>query len=367
MNISELVRDLVVLEFNDTAITNMRGKPDYIVLQGTFRPETCARTIAVMTGEQMAQLSDMSRVARKVMKGEEAYAYLLKFHCGLLSHKKFETHVVNQFRDNWQRFETAQPERAKRLKPLIDKILEDGKKIRANVIGSMLSPTRESSARHIADIKKPSNVFIIGGHPEMTVDIACAFGKHDTSNVKAMHISAPHWKNVSEAYADIVTAQQRQKITAEVTLDGWDASQTALAAADVVLICQAAGQQPEWDHKIIAALKRRRENQNRKVLHVRGDQVNLRTLSAPWIAKDVPGLITTPEIYAAWNGLRDRFEAKLKQADGACNTAAKMRVNGFVPIAGFLGIPGSVEAHLGVFLERSSATLARVSGMMRER
>lgn len=119
--------------------------PDSLVLA------TCLREVRIAALEPAAQPTDAAAHAAGYERfaGDEAYQFLLQLACGLESEIAGETEILGQIKQAWRDYETAQPEHAKRLRPWIQRLLQDTKEIRSEYVVSLGSATYGSLVRRL--------------------------------------------------------------------------------------------------------------------------------------------------------------------------------------------------------------------------
>lgn len=120
--------------------------------------ETCLRLIwlDLDAAEDMAGLA--TRMDGELLHGQDAYRLLLEIGCGLHSAIPGEAEVFGQIRSFWKRFGTTVPAHARRLEPLMQRLLEDIKDIRTRHLQGLGGATYGSLARLLLgeDLHRPT-------------------------------------------------------------------------------------------------------------------------------------------------------------------------------------------------------------------
>ena len=125
-----------------------------------FVMKTCQRTL-VLNLNKTELNSDEAIACEDSLNGEEAYIYLLEIICGLKSRLLGENEIVSQFRKSYKDY-IAQPERSSNLLLILEKLLQDAKKIRTKYLLGLSQKTYSSIARKAICSHKPSSVLILG-------------------------------------------------------------------------------------------------------------------------------------------------------------------------------------------------------------
>lgn len=164
-----LLEHLVVLHQRKSAAAN--GGSEWSLPSSAFRVETCLRRLWIThasTLEQgpIAEVPDSSDRYR----GLAAYEFLLRVACGLESEMAGECEVFGQFRDAWRCFEQSQPAIAREQGPLIQRLFEDVKEIRARHLQSLGAVGYGGLVRHLlGDADKESTLLVGAGQMAQAV------------------------------------------------------------------------------------------------------------------------------------------------------------------------------------------------------
>jgi hypothetical protein len=113
---------------------------------------TCQRTVLVGAGDELRK-----RIAARLplafraqgFAGAEAYAFLLRFACGLESRLVGETEIFGQVKESWREFSTAGGALAQELGPLVQQIFQDTKEVRAHQLSGLGSASYGSQVRRL--------------------------------------------------------------------------------------------------------------------------------------------------------------------------------------------------------------------------
>jgi hypothetical protein len=120
--------------------------------QQIFLIDTCQRRVAVLFGRDALDL------ARKQFpddgglehfQGADAYAFLLRFCCGLESKLVAETEIFGQIKQSWRDFSERPSPLSKQLSSWIQHLFQDAKEIRAQYLGSLGSVSYGSQVRRL--------------------------------------------------------------------------------------------------------------------------------------------------------------------------------------------------------------------------
>jgi glutamyl-tRNA reductase len=167
---------------------------------GVFLLQTCARVLLVYLAP-----GPVSLPTGQIFSGREAYNFLLEVLCGLHSPLIGEHEIVAQFRKAYQRWPND-PHRDTRVMRLIEKLFQDAKKIRTQVLHGISNDTWPGVARKILGPHRPQSLLILGSG-DLALDMIDTFsGKMDLflssrnqsriqSLPTARQINIIEWKN----------------------------------------------------------------------------------------------------------------------------------------------------------------------------
>jgi len=82
-------------------------------------------------------------------EGTDAYAFLLRFACGLESKLVAETEIFGQIKQAWRQFSERASPLARQLSPLVQHLFQDAKAIRAQYLGNLGSASYGSQVRRL--------------------------------------------------------------------------------------------------------------------------------------------------------------------------------------------------------------------------
>ena len=123
--------------------------------------DTCQRimTIDLEYGAQLPPLAD----AADVHKGQTAYRFLLEVATGLRSAVPGETNVFGQFKKAWTQFQANGPaERVASLRPLIERIIDNTKRVRSAHLEGIGGASYGSLVRRLIGPRINDRVLFVG-------------------------------------------------------------------------------------------------------------------------------------------------------------------------------------------------------------
>jgi glutamyl-tRNA reductase len=117
-----------------------------------FLIDTCQRRVALVRGRE-----DFLRTRAEVpsdgvlegFDGVEAYAFLLRFACGLESKLVAETEIFGQIKNAWRQFSERGSALSRQLSPWMQLLFQDAKAIRAQYLGNLGSASYGSQVRRL--------------------------------------------------------------------------------------------------------------------------------------------------------------------------------------------------------------------------
>ncbi len=127
---------------------------------------TCQRTVIIALGrnahDPIAELQALPVAAAHAMRGAEAYAFLLRFACGLESRMAGETEVFGQIKESWRNLSATPSARSRRLAPLVQVLFQDAKVIRAAHLSKLGSASYGSQVRRVLGEASPGPTLLVG-------------------------------------------------------------------------------------------------------------------------------------------------------------------------------------------------------------
>jgi glutamyl-tRNA reductase len=159
------IRDLQVLHWRGPRIT-AASAPESELGHDIFLIDTCQRRVAVMAGKaelQAARENFPADGALETYSGSDAYAFLLRFACGIESKLSAETEIFGQIKQAWSDFSGRSSPLSRQLSPLVQLLFQDAKAIRAQHLGSLGSVSYGSQVRRLlGDEAAPGPTLLIG-------------------------------------------------------------------------------------------------------------------------------------------------------------------------------------------------------------
>jgi hypothetical protein len=117
-----------------------------------FLIDTCQRRVALLRGSEQAEQARAEFPADGVLEsfeGSEAYAFLLRFACGLESKLVAETEIFGQIKVAWRQFSERGSPLVRQLSPWMQLLFQDAKSIRAQYLGRLGSASYGSQVRRL--------------------------------------------------------------------------------------------------------------------------------------------------------------------------------------------------------------------------
>jgi hypothetical protein len=148
--------------------------PESVSGQDVFLIDTCQRRVAVLTGAAAcaAVLREFpADGALESFSGDQAYAFLLRFACGLESKLVAETEIFGQIKQAWRIFSERGSALARQLSPWIQLLFQDAKAIRAQHLGHLGSASYGSQVRRLLgdEPARGATLLIGAGHLAQSV------------------------------------------------------------------------------------------------------------------------------------------------------------------------------------------------------
>lgn len=297
--------DLIVVNHSKAAESD-RAAAD---LPGACVIKTCLREVQVTTREALdvGALPAATADAGALYWGADAYGFLLRLASGLESEIAGETEIFGQIKQAWRDYEQTDPLNARRLRPWMQRLLQETKEIRSEFIVGLGSATYGSLVRRL-----------LGGRPEGTTLLVGA-GQLATTILPYLDSADLRIYNRSPARAleMLAAARQRDSSCRTTVLEPTLEAELAVwrEARDVVLCVPA---DPERDAARAAAWREYAAARGGRILHLG----IMSTVGTPWA--DAPRIATLQELFGLRDAQAEQRDALLARARRACLGKAQL-------------------------------------------
>jgi glutamyl-tRNA reductase len=126
---------------------------------------TCQRTVAVAAGRvarENLQRHCAAAASAHVYSGAEAYAFLVRFACGLESKLSGETEVFGQLKESWRLFSSRPSLQSRQLDNIVQMLFQDTKEVRARQLSGLGSASYGSQVRRLLGAPTPGPTLLLG-------------------------------------------------------------------------------------------------------------------------------------------------------------------------------------------------------------
>jgi len=283
--------------------------------------DTCQRTVIVAAGSS-ARASIVQRlpVAARAQgySGTEAYAFLLRFACGLESRLVGECEIFGQVKESWRQFSAAPGALSRELDGWVQRLFKDTKEVRAGPLTHLGSSSYGSQVRRLLGAASEGPTLLVGAG--------------QLAQAVAPWIETPElllWNRTGERaheLARLVNERHPQRAcrvlapTAAAEIDAW-------AHAGDVILCVPADE--ARDAARIAAWMARAPQRGR-IVHL---GLNESGQHEQWA--QAPGLTSLATLFDMLRAQSDQRGVQVARARRACAEKAVLRALG----------PNATQAH----------------------
>jgi hypothetical protein len=131
-----------------------------------FLIDTCQRRVAIVCGREARSIARQEFPADgaiEMFEGADAYAFMLRFACGLESKLVAETEIFGQIKQVWRQFSEHGSALARKLSPWIQLLFQDAKAVRAQYLAKLGSASYGSQVRRLlGEDAKGGPILLIG-------------------------------------------------------------------------------------------------------------------------------------------------------------------------------------------------------------
>lgn len=289
--------DLFLYEFGASS-----AEAPPVPVEGVFEMKTCQRIL------HLSPFTLGPVVCRRQYQGAEAYAFLLRFACGLESEIKGETDVFGQVKNAFKNFKLSRPDQAVVFQPLFLKIFEDTKDIRAGYLHGIGGNTYGALARRLL-APLPSDQVVILGAGQISKSVAPYFAE---SKLTVFNRSLGRLLEL--------TSELAKKGYHHINFIQDDASlHSALLTADLIILGTPA--ESELDQKVISFCTSK--NLKAKILHLGAQAPDLAHFQNEPALADRFGCLS--DLFAMEKEQNIFREKQVAQAMEACRHRAILR------------------------------------------
>jgi glutamyl-tRNA reductase len=309
------LRDFNVLHWRSpraaSAAAPDTGSSRELYLPDLFLIDTCQRRVAIVNGRDalaVARLQFPADGALESFEGADAYAFLLRFACGLESKLVAETEIFGQIKQAWREFSGRGSPLARQLLPWIQLLFQDAKAVRAQCLAKLGSASYGSQVRRLlGDDAKAGPILLVGAG-----QLAQSVAPWLTGSQLWL------WNRTSERAVELARelAKRDPSRPVRVIEGGAEAELAAWRAARNVILCVPA--ETNLDRERVAAWGQRSDRAGRVVhLGLGADG------ATPWNA--LPELLSLGALFEMLQAQSEMRRRQIERARRACLEKALLR------------------------------------------
>ena len=276
-----------------------------------FLIDTCQRRVAILIGRDelaLARQQFPGDITLEHFEGPDAYAFLLRFACGLESKLIAETEIFGQIKQAWRAFSEHGSELARQLSPCMQQLFHDAKEIRAQYLVGLGSASYGSQVRRLLGDESDCGPTLLVGAGQLA------------------QVVAP-WLTGSQLWLWNRTAQRARELALElakrspkravrVIEGGAQAELEAWRAAQQVVICVPPD--PLRDQARVDAW-RERTYQGGRIIHLGAGAQG----AAPW--NRLPDFVSLGALFEMLQTQSELRRRQLERSGRACGEKALLR------------------------------------------
>lgn len=280
-----------------------------------FLIDTCQRRVALVSDREAlgrARLEFPADGAIETFEGVDAYAFLLRFACGLESKLVAETEIFGQIKQAWRAFSErrspAARQLARQLSPWIQLLFQDAKAVRAQCLAKLGSASYGSQVRRLLGEDAKGGATLLIGAGQLAQSVAPWL----TGSQLWL------WNRTVERAAELSRELAKRDPTRPVRVIEGQSNEELAAwrAARNVIICVPADER--LDRARVAAWHERSDRAGRVVhlgLGVDG--------AAPW--NELPELVSLGALFEMLQAQSELRRRQIERARRACLEKALLR------------------------------------------
>ena len=322
--------DLNVLHWRGAHVATATA-PEPASGQDLWLIDTCQRRVAVVSGSAAcapARREFPSQGILESFQGADAYAFLLRFACGLESKLVAETEIFGQIKQAWRSFSERGSALSRQLSPWVQLLFQDAKAVRAQYLGNLGSASYGSQVRRLLGDEAPASGAAAAGAGTVAVDP----GGGATLLIGAGHLaqSVAPWLSGSDLWICNRTVERARELARELSKrsadrvvrvieGGFEAELDAWRRARHVVACIPSDSQADAAR---VAARRERSEPGGRVIHLGLGAAP----TAPW--DDLPGVVSLGSLFEMLRSHSQLRARQLQRAQHACLEKALLRSMG---------------------------------------
>jgi glutamyl-tRNA reductase len=277
-----------------------------------FLIDTCQRRVALFADQAACRAAERAFPADGVLdryEGHEAYAFLLRFACGLESKLVAETEVFGQLKQAWREFEERGSPLARALSPLIQQLFQDAKSVRSEHLSSLGSASYGSQLRRILGDTPSGPVLLLGAG--------------QLAQAVAPWIEAPElwlWNRTTHRAAELAREVEKRRPGRPVRVLDDAAELAAWERAQHVILCVPPDEVRDAQR---VQIWRARSDARGRIVHLGLSQAHSHS---PWPA--VSELVSLGALFDMLHTQTEQRRRQVERARRACAEKALLRALG---------------------------------------
>jgi hypothetical protein len=279
-----------------------------------FVIDTCQRRVALADGRAACDALEASFPVDSGLQrfeGYEAYAFLLRFACGLESRLVGETEIFGQIKQAWNAFSHVNSPLAHSLSPWMQRLFQDAKEIRAHFLSGLGSASYGSQVRRLLGEPPAGATTLLVGAGQLAESIA--------PWLEGSHLVI--WNRTHERALELARELAKRPGTRELSVIAGEAAEIeAWRAARDVIVCVPLD--PLRDAERIAAWNARADRGG-KLIHLGLSDAGEHS---PWRA--APELLDLGTLFDQLRAQTEQRRRAVERARHACAEKALLRALG---------------------------------------
>jgi hypothetical protein len=290
------------------------SEPVAAARHGALVVDTCQRRVAIVDSHEACEALRAHFPADgglQAFEGDAAYAFLLRFACGLESRLTGETEIFGQVKQAWSDFTREPSSLAHELSPWMQRLFQDAKEIRARFLSGLGSASYGSQVRRLLGEPAAGATTLLVGAGQLAESIAPWLEGGELQI----------WNRTSGRALELARELVKRPGTRQVSvIAGADAEIAAWSRARDVVVCIPLD--PARDPARIAAWNARADRGGR-LIHLGLSEAGE---NSPWRA--VPELLDLGTLFDLLRTQTEQRRRAVERARRGCAEKALLRALG---------------------------------------
>ena len=303
-----------------------------------FIASNCAHRLWIGSEDVFADFPEDGTKNLSLMKGREAYLFMLRMLSGIDSPQMCDTHVRSQLKDKWRAFKEMNREVSLQLETIYGYMMKDSGYVSDAILSEYKELKHEHAARDISGQVKGDKVLIVAdlnrhGNIAQYTERMMRLSENKQGRIDDfLTITHPDPDVLKKIESEVQALQSGKKVKSNITFMTFSPENLAKAFEqnNRVYVDTAMDADMDADTAIIEAWKNRVRRDN-TITHLRGNPYARGLSSDAWQEAELDNYFSPEDIRAEMVDRKKSNPAVILRAEAAIEVFADIRSEGRAP------------------------------------